>query len=182
MNSWSFDVESRHCVHESGLVAYFDENPTKSGAIRCLGPFGAPSLSEALVVNAMDQFSCWVEMRFPGCYAVWGSYEEQPKFLEHQFPILGVVCGYRPIVSLRGRINPGAWLKQWTVSSSGITHRSGLSFGGASSSFDLAVLDPATIGNEASECMRLLAKHKFTEFDPTYTDPEASWTPVLNVA
>jgi hypothetical protein len=150
---WSIDPISWHCAHPDGLVAYIDPEPTKSGGLRCLGPFVGKCVEDSSVKDAMRDLSFTIEQRFGSSshYTIWGSYEESSRYQEHEFPILGSSCGFLPHLSMRTELfenNRSAWNREWDFTSMGAIHKSGLIFGGKISkerSMDLAAMHPTTI-------------------------------------
>ncbi len=103
LRNWSIDLGSRHCAHPSGLQAYFDLGPTRSGALRVVGPFGAEGLLAPAVKAWMQDLSAALEAlpQFHACYVLWGAYASKPQGTEFQLDVLGSPAGFLPNPCLR---------------------------------------------------------------------------------
>ena len=138
-STWSIDGSSGHCVHPSGLHAYFDSRVTESGGIRCVGPFHAADNSAAQTLRHILELSVSLESRPTGSYVVWGAFVEQPKSSDMELVISGERCGWIPNLSMRSEAAFASRLEvdvvtelldqEWSLSDSeSVLHRSGLSF------------------------------------------------------
>ena len=147
---WSIDPKTGHCAHPSGIVTYFCDQPTLSGAIRCIGPFIHQDLTDRQIAGELEKLCKLLESTtyFPNSYVVFGAYQEEPDFREHEFPLLNSIVGFIPCLGLRGQIlsNDASWGKEWSnVDASHAIHRSGIAFGSSTqSNIDIAVVHPTT--------------------------------------
>lgn len=147
---WSIDPKTGHCAHPLGIVTYFCDHPTSSGAIRCVGPFIQQSLTDRQIESEMRNLCKLLESTsyFPNNYLVFGAYQEEPDFREHEFPLLTSVVGFIPCLALRNQIlsDDDSWRREWSaIDSFQASHRSGISFGNArQSEIDIAVVHPTT--------------------------------------
>ena len=155
--NWKIDWEKHVCMHEAGLIAYFDAQPTISGAIRCLGPFVTAPLSESEVRPLVQALSLELSSQFDGHFLVWGAYEIEPDYEEHVFPLIGQYCGFSPKFSLGGELYPSSWKREWSVVDGSATHRSGFMVGENAKKVDLALFHPSTFQVEIELCRRRLA-------------------------
>ncbi len=140
-SGWSIDIDSGHCIHRSGLEAYFDPATTASGAIRCVGPFGPTAqlgwrdVTACLmqIVDDLEEFP-----RFSDSYVVWGAYLRGS--ISDSYPeirILGERCGWVPNLPLRtelvlraGEHAAGGLLeREWSLLDDAVSHRAGLAIG-----------------------------------------------------
>lgn len=137
---------------------YFDPAPTYSGAIRCLGPFGLGPTAGTAPNVAIAQMAELMSRHFPDSYLVWGSYEIDPYYREHTFPLIGQFCGFSPKMCLGGEIYPDIWLDEWTITGPSATHRSGITFGGELRTIDAEVFHPASFQAEIEMCRRFLVR------------------------
>lgn len=145
---WSVDIVSGHCAYGSSLHVCFDPMPTKSGAIRAVGPYGP--CEEGLEDMKLRMLEVVAEIeRQTGGYVVWGELKDDPDFAEHSISILGERCGFVPNIAMRSTVlltkpcSSEMLLREWNCAEGKLTHRSNaISDGAAESPVDLAVLHP----------------------------------------
>jgi hypothetical protein len=147
---WSVDVLSGHCASGTELHVCFDPTPTKTGAIKAVGPFGGLDQQVELVTEQMKLATVAIE-RAMGGYVAWGESYDKPEYEELQISILGERYGFYPNIALRSSLffrqpcDISIHQREWVLSDGIVRHRSnGLSSNDARNAVDLEVLHPTT--------------------------------------
>ena len=139
--SWKLNTLACSWMHPSGLTVLMDPNPTRSGAIRCVGPFGTPSNEgdgrDVLVLMA-DLTLLLEKGLSEDQYVAWGTYRSWGPHQEHNLPLLGRDYFFTPNIALRSEIldlstnspQKSECAREWTVNVEEflVTHRSGITF------------------------------------------------------
>ena len=151
---WKISERTGFANYGRDLTAYIDFEPTSSGAVRLLGPFDGPDsrYSAVQVCNQMQRLTNLIEASYisDSQYVVWGSYQEEPDYVEHSFPIQGTTCGFRPAIWLRSLSFPQGVKREWYE----FGHRCGLSTSEKKNAPDMRLFHP----NSAELAQSVLTK------------------------
>lgn len=145
LQGWSIDYASFHAANRSGLYAYIDPNPSKFGALRCIGPFSCPNsgLTAESVREQLVDLTEILEVSDLGenVYCLWGSYTKRLIRSIDAIQILGEEFSFIPNPSLRSDAllnstsrhydkNHDLIHREWSfgLEQRSIAHRSGLNF------------------------------------------------------
>lgn len=184
---WQLWPEQGYGRYGSSLSVYVDFQPSDSGAVRCIGPFGQRTLSRSDVEGAMRDLTLDLEDNYlgDGQFVLWGAYADHPRFEEHKVSVLETTCGHVPAPWLRTQLlgtHSVHLCREWTVLDGEVIHKSGLCFPDIpSSEVDNAMFHPDTAEfaviklNELSQQL-LGSDHQAVEL-PLFT-----WTPVNRTA
>jgi hypothetical protein len=138
---WKFNKLASSWTHPSGLTVLTDPNPTSSGAIRCIGPFGFPyeGSDGRTVLALMAELTQILEMSFSEKqYVAWGTYRCCDSNQAHNLPLLGEGYFFTPNVALRSEmlsLSPNSLetdqcSREWTINVDQllVAHRAGIAF------------------------------------------------------
>ena len=149
---WDVDLDVGFCRHESGALVYFDPNLTRSGGIRCVGPFHQQACDP--VENVLPALVCYLEAELAPGYVIWGGYKDSASETGLSMNVLGVRCGFIPKLSIRGTLLQKLrdLVREWVVVEGDVYHRSGIDLGHNldAVSLDKAVTHPLTAQDDAS--------------------------------
>jgi hypothetical protein len=154
--SWSIDSVAGHCAHSSGLNVYIAEGES-ARYIRCLGPFGCPSMNESEVKDISGDLSQQLETLKPDYFVVWGAYLDRAEYWEHRFSILGSYCGFVPNLAYRDEVVDQAFndnpKRNWTEIGDNFVHYSGAIYNFANGILDAGNVDPALLHPETASAL-----------------------------
>jgi hypothetical protein len=106
--AWEYNELSATWIHPQGLWALMDPSPTKSGAIRCIGPFSRCStdVPQWRVLQLMSNLTIQVEEmpQHRDGYVIWGTYRQCDPYSSHELPLLGTGFFFTPNIALRSRL------------------------------------------------------------------------------
>ena len=180
-DAWSVDTRSGHCANSTGLHACFDPNPTPSGAIKAVGPFGNRLADTDLVSEQMLLATIAIEREVDG-YVVWGEYHDRPDYRELQIAILGSVYGFLPFLALRwslfasSRYGLEVRNREWKINERVVSHRSnGLQTKTPSGEVDLEVMHPDSC-QEQLRVLQVLASRVFRNSKLRLVEQVGGWS------
>lgn len=126
ISGWLVDLAVGFCTHESGASVYFDPTLTKSGGIRCVGPFFCETFEP--IEHALSDLVCYLESELNPGYVVWGGYQDSVTVDAPSIDVLGVPCGFVPKFGIRGRLLHKSCdlAREWVLVEGEAHHRSGL--------------------------------------------------------
>ena len=184
---WQIWRDYGFCALSASITAYVDFCPTRSGAVRCVGPISANEcLSADVVLREMRNLTVKLESEFleKDQYVLWGSYLDSAIYQEHEIKVLDVTCGYVPMVWLRTQLlgcESHDVEREWLVTGNTCLHKSGLSFPGINGSFvDLSVYHPENL----RMCVNWLSQHASTlgakmQNSLEFEADRFNWTPLV---
>ena len=126
---WCVDLKSGHC-QLGGLTALVDPRPTRSGAIRCVGPFGPwKTDSQAAIQLSMSNLMAEVE-EITGGYVVWGVHNSDPIEDAKSATFLGIACTFIPCLLVRTKIMLEQSIPllgtEWRLDQNSLYHKAGI--------------------------------------------------------
>jgi hypothetical protein len=139
---WEYNELSATWMHPQGLWALMDPSPTKSGALRCIGPFSRCSteIPQWRVLQLMSNLTIQVEEmpQHREGYVIWGTYRQCDPYISHELPLLGTGFFFTPNIALRSRLlrlhssspTETHLSREWAINreTKSASHRSGIRF------------------------------------------------------
>lgn len=151
---WSIDLKSGHC-QLGEFSALVDPRPTRSGAIRCIGPFGPwKSEGQGAIQLAMCKLVAELE-EITGGYVVWGLHDSNPREGGRSATFLGIACDFTPCLLVRTKImlDQGISLlgAEWRLDHNSLFHKAGIRIDIASLETSLHEPDRDLVDNSTLE-------------------------------
>jgi hypothetical protein len=107
-NGWQYDWHSSTWSHSLGFKILVDPTPTKSGALRCVGPYdqNPGQLSANQVLSLLYEATLRIEESAGnlGSYVVWGTSRRRDGIDGQELPMLGEGYFFTANLALRSRL------------------------------------------------------------------------------